>query len=36
MKQLAKDAAFVVAVIVAVKFAKNAVPLPDSIKALLP
>jgi hypothetical protein len=36
MKQLAKDAAFVIAVLVAVKFVKNAAPLPDSVKALLP
>lgn len=36
MKQLAKDAAFVIAVVMVVKLAKNSVPLPDAIKALLP
>lgn len=31
-----KDAAFVVGVIIAVKFAKTALPVPDAIKNLLP
>lgn len=36
MKEMLKDAAFIVGVIVAVKFAKSALPLPDALKNLLP
>lgn len=36
MKGYLKDAAFIIAVVVAVKFAKTVLPLPASVTNLLP
>jgi hypothetical protein len=36
MKTYLKQAAFVLAVVAAAKFAKDKLPVPDAVKALLP